>query len=62
VGGRLHVRLIARLSLVATADLLVAMTRLRFASVDADSAAPDTPLHTSASLQLRASLGPELRF
>jgi hypothetical protein len=61
LGGRLHVRLIARLSLVASAELLVGLTRLRFSSEDAEAGAPNT-LYTAEPVQLRASLGPELRF
>jgi hypothetical protein len=62
LGGRLHVQLISRLSLVASADLLLALTRLSFASVDAETGESAPPLHQSQLLQLRASLGPELRF
>jgi hypothetical protein len=68
VGGRIQVALIARLSLVASADLLVALTQLEFSSREVSASASDTApdqistLHRSERLQLRASFGPELRF
>jgi hypothetical protein len=68
VGGRIHVQLISRLSLVASADLLIALTQLEFSSREVSASpadtAPDqvTTLHRSERLQLRASFGPELRF
>jgi hypothetical protein len=61
LGGRLNVRLIARLSVVASADVLVGLTRLRFSSEDEATGQP-IPLYTAKPVQLRASLGPELRF
>jgi hypothetical protein len=60
VGGRLQVQLVWRLSLVVSADLVVGLTQLRFLSLD-ENGQPQ-PLGESKPLQLRASLGPELRF
>ncbi|HEX6244787.1 MAG TPA: hypothetical protein VFZ61_27900, partial [Polyangiales bacterium] len=60
IGGRLSLYLVWRLSLVAAADLVVGLTRLRFSTLD-ENGQPQ-PLGESELLQLRASLGPELRF
>lgn len=68
VGGRLHVQLFGPVSLVATAELLVTLTKLRFSRQELPPVGDNTSqptgdtLHESQRLQLRASFGPELRF
>lgn len=59
--GRLGVRLFSRLSLVVRSELLVALQGPRFSSVNAQDGQRDT-LYESRRVQLRAALGPELRF
>jgi len=61
LGARATLSVVSELALVAQTDLLVAMARPRFVTVDTESGASSL-VHEPAIAQLRASLGVELRF